>query len=413
MLAFNPSIKIFGIDVYYYAIIIVSGMAVAIWLFSRFLKKKGYDPYDAVDYALWIIPFAILGARLYFFLFPYDGTQSDWSRFWNFRDGGLGIYGGVIAGYIAGWIVARVKKHNFFQVMDCIVPGLLIAQCIGRWGNFVNQEAYGNLITDPNWQFFPFAVFIDAKGAWYQATFFYESFCTGIGFIISLFLLKSKNYKTGWLASFYGIYYGIVRYTIEALRSDSLYLWIGGYNTGIKISQAVAVFTILFGLYRLLYSYRKELYQKYVSLFSNDKKRINVTFVFLSALIVVLVGGGIACSVLGDANVHLAGATMFLAALLPFFGLFATYDESKTICKKCDEKAKCEISEDGTVTCLCEKCNEKKCLTCPDGEYLDSDDNCQSCSDKFTNCASCTESECTSCADGYVLTNPTSNTPCS
>ena len=118
MLAFNPSIKIFGIDVYYYAIIIVSGMAVAIWLFSRFLKKKGYDPYDAVDYALWIIPFAILGARLYFFLFPYDGTQSDWSRFWNFRDGGLGIYGGVIAGYIAGWIVARVKKHNFFQ--SCI-----------------------------------------------------------------------------------------------------------------------------------------------------------------------------------------------------------------------------------------------------------------------------------------------------
>ncbi len=359
MLAFNPSIKIFGIDVYYYAIIIVSGMAVAIWLFSRFLKKKGYDPYDAVDYALWIIPFAILGARLYFFLFPYDGTQSDWSRFWNFRDGGLGIYGGVIAGYIAGWVVARVKKHNFFQVMDCIVPGLLIAQCIGRWGNFVNQEAYGNLITDPNWQFFPFAVFIDAKGAWYQATFFYESFCTGIGFIISLFLLKSKNYKTGWLASFYGIYYGIVRYTIEALRSDSLYLWIGGYNTGIKISQAVAVFTILFGLYRLLYTYRKELYQKYVSLFSNDKKRINFTFVFLSVLIVVLVGGGIACSVLGDANVHLAGATMFLVALLPFFGLFATYDESKTICKKCDEKAKCEISEDGTVTCLCEKCNEK------------------------------------------------------
>ena len=226
-LSARPHIMVFGVAIYYYAIIIMSGIAIAIGLFAYFLKKNGYDPHDAVDYAIVVIPLAIFGARLYFFLFPYDGQTSNWARFFNFRDGGLGIYGAVIAGYITASIVAKVKKHNFFQISDLIVPGLLIAQCIGRWGNFANQEAYGNLVTNPDLQFFPFAVFIDSKHAWYQATFFYESLCTGIGFIIVLLILRSKKYRTGQLAAFYGIYYGIVRLAIESLRTDSLYLWVG------------------------------------------------------------------------------------------------------------------------------------------------------------------------------------------
>ena len=94
----RPHITVFGVEIYYYAIIIVSGIAVAIALFAHFLKKYGFDPYDAVDYAVIVIPLAILGARLYFFMFPYDGQQSNWASFWKFRNGGLGIYGAVIVG---------------------------------------------------------------------------------------------------------------------------------------------------------------------------------------------------------------------------------------------------------------------------------------------------------------------------
>ena len=365
ILAANPHITIFGIDIYYYAIIIVSGIAIAIALFAYFLKKKGYDPYDAVDYALWIIPLAILGARLYFFLFPYDGQTSNWARFWNFRDGGLGIYGAVIVGYVVGYIVARVKKQNFYQISDLIIPGLLIAQCIGRWGNFVNQEAFGNVVTDPSWQFFQFAVYIDRLGGWYQATFFYESLCTGIGFVIVMFMLRSKHYRTGWLASFYGVYYGTVRFIIEALRSDSLYLWVGGFNTGIKISQAVAIFTILFGLYRLCYIYRKELYAKYKSLFSSSYKETVASLAVLGGLIGVSVVTSVILFVVGEANLVLVGVTLLVAALLMGCGVAINIDRLRRFCKDTREPAVC-TQEGKTVKCVCPTCGKEWSFTAMD-----------------------------------------------
>ncbi len=365
LLASNPSITIFGIDIYYYAIIIVSGIAIAIALFAYFLKKKGYDPYDAVDYALWIIPLAILGARLYFFLFPYDGQTSNWDRFWNFRDGGLGIYGAVIVGYIVAYIVARVKKQNFYQVSDLIFPGLLIAQCIGRWGNFVNQEAFGNLVTNPSWQFFPFAVYIDSLGGWYQATFFYESLCTGIGFIITLFMLRSKHYRTGWLASFYGIYYGTVRFIIESMRSDSLYLWVGSFNTGIKISQAVAIFTILFGLYRLCYIYRREIFEKYKSLFSSPYKETVTSLSILGSLIGVFIIGAVVLFIIGEANLVLTGIVILIAVLLMGCGVAINVDRLKRFCKDTHEPAIC-TQEGKTVKCVCPSSGKEWSFTAQD-----------------------------------------------
>lgn len=356
-LMLNPSISIFGIDVYYYAIIIVSGIAIAIALFAWFLKKRGYDPYDAVDYALWIIPLSILGARLYFFLFPYDGRPSDWSRFWNFRDGGLGIYGAVIVGYIVGFVVSKVKKHNFYQITDLIVPGLLIAQCIGRWGNFVNQEAFGNIITNPDWQFFPFAVYIDRLGGWYQATFFYESLCTGIGFVIVMLLMRSKHYRTGMLASFYGIYYGAVRFAIESLRSDSLYLWIGSYNTGIKISQAVAIITILMGVYRLCYIYRKELFAKYQSFFKDRYREVVASIGILGGLAAVNFTLSVVFFCLGGAKLVFSGVILLIAALLFGCGLVINLDRKKRFCKDGAE-ADCKTNDDGTITCVCPQCGQ-------------------------------------------------------
>lgn len=346
----RPHITVFGVEIYYYAIIIVSGIAVAIALFAHFLKKNGYDPYDAVDYAVIVIPLAILGARLYFFMFPYDGQQSNWASFWKFRNGGLGIYGAVIVGYITAAVVARVKKQNFFQISDLIVPGLLIAQCIGRWGNFANQEAYGNMVTNPDLQFFPFAVFIDSKGAWFQATFFYESLCTGIGFIIVLLLMRSKKYRTGQLAAFYGIYYGIVRLAIESLRTDSLYLWVGGTNTGIKISQAVSVFTILFGLYRLAYIYRHELFKKYKQFFKSDEKEVKTSLILLVCLIAVAICLAVVFFVIGEANIVLVGGVLVVIALMMGCGVVINLDRKKMLDKN-GSFAQIAKNDNGTITC--------------------------------------------------------------
>ena len=216
----RPALCIFGFPIYFYALFIVTGMALAILIGGLYFKKRGYDPYDITIYALVIIPIGVLGARMYVYIFPWDETHmmSGWSTFFDFRSGGLGIYGGVILGYLAAFVCCKVRKQDFRIIADSIMPGLFLAQSIGRWGNFANQEAFGNLITtdyDAMVNLFSFlgrgrdhgfngiAVWIDASNAggvagWYQATFFYESLCTFIGFLVCvLVLLRSKRYKLG------------------------------------------------------------------------------------------------------------------------------------------------------------------------------------------------------------------------
>ena len=253
---FNPSVNIFGIDIYYYAIIIVCGMILAVLVMYFLFKKQGMNTNDILDYAVWIIPFAILGARFFFFLFPYEGSTSDWSQFFHFRQGGLAIYGGVIVGALVVFIVSRIKKQSFFKVGDTIVPGLMLAQAIGRWGNFVNQEAYGEVITNPALQWFPLGVNID--GVWHQATFFYESAWNLIGFGIVMLLIY-KCYRKGLPVMFYCLYYGVGRFWVEGLRTDSLHLIIGGWDTGIRISQLVSIVLMILGVIGLCVIYRKEL----------------------------------------------------------------------------------------------------------------------------------------------------------
>lgn len=248
----NPGIDIFGFRIYYYAIIIVIGMLVAILIATFLFKKRGMNPDDLMTYALAAIPFGVLGARLFFFLFPYAGTTSDWSQFFNFRNGGLAIYGGVIGGAATVFVVSLLKKQNFFQVADCCIVGVIIAQSIGRWGNFVNQEAHGAEITNPAWQWFPIGVNI--SGTWYQATFFYESFWNLIGFAF-LLVYSLKWYRKGMPLCIYGLYYGLGRFWIEGLRTDSLFLG----NTGIRVSQFVSIIMMLLGLAGAVYIYRKEL----------------------------------------------------------------------------------------------------------------------------------------------------------
>lgn len=343
----HPFLSVFGLVIYLYAIIIVFGMCLAILTAGLYFKKRGYDPYDITIYALIVIPMGVLGARAYVYIFPWSGREADWSTFFNFRSGGLGIYGGVILGYLAALATAKIKKQDFRIVADSIMPGLFLAQSVGRWGNYFNQEAYGNLIEGlaaPASSggglpiFNGYAVWIEAQHGWYQATFFYESVCTFLGFLICVLVLtRSKHYKLGWCAAFYGIYYGIVRLIIEGLRSDSLYLYVGHFETDIKISQLVSVFAMLFGLITLTKIYRKEIHGLYKKLFKNDYDEMSKSRWILLAFAIVCLALGITMLCLGGESKLIAGVILLAVALYSGLGVWSLFDRLKLYCNSCKE----------------------------------------------------------------------------
>lgn len=345
----TPAFYVFGYPIYLYAIIIVTGMCLAMLIGAYFFKKRGYDPYDMAIYSIFIIPLAILGCRLYVYIFPWAGSAADWSTFFNFRSGGLGIYGGVVLGYITGFVVCKVRKQNFGIVADCIMPGLFLAQSIGRWGNFVNQEAYGPIISNIDWQWFPFGVYIDSTNSWHYATFFYESVGTFIGFIVCLLLLRNKNYRLGWLTAFYGIYYGIVRLLVESLRTDSLFLWIGTTQTDIKISQLVSVFTIILGILTLAKIYRSQIHKWYSKFFASERDEVAKSRWLCLALSIASLTVAIVMFVLGGESKFIAGFFLAVLAVYSAVGIFALHDRLKLYCPKCGNR--CE-PEGGTASKL-------------------------------------------------------------
>ena len=349
----NPALFLFDFPVYVYALCIVTGMLLAILITGLYFKKRGYDPWDAVIYALVLVPFGVLGARAYVFIFPWSNRyMADWSTYFDFRSGGLGIYGGIIVGYVAAYVVAKIKKHDFRIVTDSIMPGVLIAQSIGRWGNFANQEAFGRLITNDYSalihansgmfaRFNGYAVWIGSLGAspsggWYEATFFYESVCTFVGFLICVLLLtRSKHYKLGWCTVFYGIYYGIARLVIEGMRTDSLYLYIGQMETDIKISQLVSIFTIVLGLWTITKIYRRELHALYKKMFRDDLDEMSKSRWILLALSVLLLGVGVTMFALGGESKFIIGFFATLLAVYSALGVWSLNDRMKLYCKQC------------------------------------------------------------------------------
>lgn len=346
----HPALYLFGFPIYLYALVIVTGMCLAILVGGLYFKKRGYDPYDITIYALVVIPIGVLGARLYVYIFPWSGHAADWSTFFDFRGGGLGIYGGVILGYVAAFVCAKIKKQDFRIVTDSLLPGVLIAQSLGRWGNFFNQEAYGNLITAdynalPNWfealnggprhGFNGYAVWIVGEG-WCQATFFYESVCTLLGFLICVCVLtRSKHYKLGWCTAFYGIYYGIVRLIIEGMRTDSLYLYIGHLETDIKISQLVSVFTIVLGILLLSQIYRKQIHSLYSKMFKDVLQEMSVSRWLLLALSVLSLAVGVTMFALGGESKFIIGFFATVLSAYSALGIWSLCDRMKLYCSKC------------------------------------------------------------------------------
>lgn len=207
----------------WYSVLIVTGVCLAIFLASREEKRLGLPQDTVVDLALWIIPAGIVGARLYYVAFAWDTFRRDPVSVLYIWQGGLAIYGAVIAGLLAAMAFSRKRRLPLARLTDMIVPGLLLAQAVGRWGNFFNMEAYGLPVTDPAWQFFPAAVRIPVPGgeAWHMATFFYESLWNALGFA-SLWLTRQRMRRAGDATLWYFLLYGAGRMIIEGLRTDSL-----------------------------------------------------------------------------------------------------------------------------------------------------------------------------------------------
>ncbi len=234
----NPGITIpigDGFTIYYYAIIIVFGIICAAVVAGILFKHRNLPADWILDLLLCVLPLGIIGARTFFCLTDPSTSIADW--FTKFRDGGLSIIGGVIGGTLGVVLFCLIHKLNFLRVADCVVPGVILAQAIGRWGNFANQEVYGPEITNPSLQWFPMGVFIDDMQEWHYAFFFYESMLNLLIFI-GLFLLMWKFTKKphGLALSGYLFGYGVVRSIMEPLRDSQFIL-----GSSLPISQVFAL----------------------------------------------------------------------------------------------------------------------------------------------------------------------------
>ncbi len=239
----------------WYGFIIGSAMVICIVIAYFMAKSRGYYKDLVFDIVIFAIPCAIVGARLYYVIFDVIANPD---ANWTFKKiigaegglSGLAIYGGLIGACLGALITVALQKKkpvyekaSFLQMADFAFVTIILGQAIGRWGNFANQEAYGNRVTDPTLQWFPYAVFIDSENSWFQATFFYESMWNLIGFglLMWLYMGKRKSFD-GFVLCSYCIWYGIGRFFIEGLRSDSLWLVPGT----IRVSQLLSALLIIF-----------------------------------------------------------------------------------------------------------------------------------------------------------------------
>ena len=244
--AYDKGIYVFSLQIQYYAIVIVCGMIIAAILSALLMKRRNMD--NGFIYLLFVvcIPSAIIGARLFSCLTdPGLGIKA----FFNFPWAGLSITGGVIGGVLSGFIVCMCCKVNFLRAADCVVINILLAQAIGRWGNYFNQEVYGGLITDPAQQWFPWAVHIEETGEWHHAFFFYEMVLNLIGWaILFTFTWFRKKKPNGISTCLYFVWYGTVRAIMEPLRDPNFILDAGG----VMWSELFAIMLAGFGVIAIL-----------------------------------------------------------------------------------------------------------------------------------------------------------------
>lgn len=265
---------VFGRPVAWYGILITCGMILAVLYALHIRKYEGISSDDIIDLAFVVIIFGVLGARLYYVIFKWDsyivtdassflqnivGTLKNVIAVW---EGGLAIYGGIIAGILTALVFARKRKIRFVKLLDILAPCVWIGQVIGRWGNFINMEAYGSETTLP-WRMGILYSYMDTgitTGMWdiekyVHPTFLYESLWNLTALILVFAFYKKKKFD-GQFCSFYFIWYGFGRMLIEGLRTDSLMLG------NLRISQGVGFASLILGIVLTVYFTKKSQKEK-------------------------------------------------------------------------------------------------------------------------------------------------------
>jgi len=234
----NPiAFEVFGLKVRWYGILMALGMFLGSMIVLKLAKNKGYKEDDIIDLILVALPSGIIGARLYYVIFSWDYYAGDIMKIINLRGGGLAIHGAVIGGLIGGYIFCKRRQLNFYELADFAAPALILAQSIGRWGNFTNGEAHGG-VTD-----LPWAILVD--GQYVHPTFLYESMWNFLIFLFLVFVGRRLKRKHGDLFLMYMGLYSIGRFFIEGLRTDSLMLG------PLRVAQVISLVLIAISGYYL------------------------------------------------------------------------------------------------------------------------------------------------------------------
>lgn len=248
----NPiAISIFGLNIHWYGILIVSAILIGLFLAKKDDGLHGIRFDDVFDFLLIGIFFAIIFARLYFVLFNLDYYKNNLSEIFSVWNGGLAIYGGIIGGAISALIFCKIKKINFLNLCDYLVPFLAFGQSIGRWGNFINQEAYGYATES----FLKMRIYSKEIGTFINVhpTFLYESILDLFIFIILMILRKKRKFKGQLLYIYLGMY-GMGRFIIEGLRTDSLMMM------NFRVSQVLSGFLVILSI--ILYYFSEKCRRK-------------------------------------------------------------------------------------------------------------------------------------------------------
>ncbi len=236
--------KIFGIEVMWYGVLISIGVIIGTFLALREARRVGVDENDFIDLLLFAIPAAVIGARAYYVVFSWDYYKDNPIQILNFRGGGLAIHGAIIAAAITAIIFTRIRGLDFWKIADIASPSLILGQSIGRWGNYINQEAYG-IPTDLPWG-------IMVNGVKVHPTFLYESIGDFIVFLFLIWYRRNKAKESGEIFSLYLILYSLIRFFVEGLRTDSLMLG------PVRVAQLVSIISIIIGLTFLFARKRKK-----------------------------------------------------------------------------------------------------------------------------------------------------------
>ena len=268
----NPYVyKIGNFGIRWYSLLILIGVIIGI----RMLEKEGQRFNINKDFlfnlAFWAIVIGIIGARIYYVIFNFNLYKNDIFSIFKIWEGGLAIHGGIIAGVITIALYCKKYKMQFLRITDLCIAPLLLAQVLGRWGNFFNGEAHGAATSLAHLKSLHIPEFIikgmNISGIYYEPTFLYESIFCLVGFIIILIVRRGKYIKIGMQTALYLMYYSVIRFFIESMRTDSLML--GGF----KVAQIVSILLFLTGLIMIMMISRKSKFEDlYNNVYKNDIK---------------------------------------------------------------------------------------------------------------------------------------------